>query len=196
MIKYIRRLYDWTLRIAAHRHATLGLMGIAFIESSFFPIPPDVVLIPMALARREKAYFYAGMCSIASTFGGLFGYIIGYFLFEGIGEPILQFYGLTEAFAHFKAQYNEWGGWIVFGAGLTPIPYKVITIASGATHMNVPLFTVAAFFGRAMRFYLVAFLLRKFGRPIQDFIEKYMGLLTLAFFILLIGGFVALKYLL
>ncbi|MDD9899442.1 MAG: DedA family protein [Alphaproteobacteria bacterium] len=195
MIRYVRKLYDWTLRIAAHRHATWGLAGISFAESSVFPIPPDVVMIPMALANRARAFFYAGVCSLFSTLGGLVGYAIGFFLYETIGQSIIDFYGMAEAFEKFQGQYNEWGGWIVFGAGLTPIPYKVITIASGVTQMNIPIFIVTSFFGRAMRFYLVAALIWKFGKPIQDFIEKYMGWLTIAFFVLLIGGFVLVKYL-
>lgn len=194
MVKYIRSLYDWTLRIAAHRHATAGLAGISFIESSFFPLPPDIVMIPMCLANRHKAFWYATVCTFASAFGGLLGYAIGYFLYESLGKPILAFYGAMEQFAAFQENYNEWGGWIVFGAGLTPFPYKVITIASGVTKMNLAVFFVTSVLGRAMRFYLVAALLWKFGKPVQDFIEKYMGALTFLFFFLLIGGFVAIKY--
>lgn len=195
MMKIIRSMYDWTLRVASHRHATWGLFGIAFTESSFFPIPPDVVLMPMCIANRSKAFFYATICCLGSVFGGLFGYAIGFFFFETLGKPILEFYGAMAQFQTFQAKYNEWGGWIVFGAGLTPIPYKVITIASGVTHMDIPLFIITSYFGRAMRFYLVAALLWKFGEPIKIFIEKYLGLLTFLFFALLIGGFVIIKYL-
>lgn len=196
MMASLRRLYNWALRIAAHRHAVWGLAGLSFIESSFFPVPPDVTLIPMCIAHRDKAFRYAFVCTVSSALGGVFGYAIGYFLFESIGKSIIEFYGLTQQFAAFQGQYNTWGGWIVFGAGLTPIPYKVITIASGVTHMDLALFTITSFAGRGMRFYLLAALLWKFGAPIQLFIEKYLGQLTILFFVLLIGGFISLKYLL
>lgn len=196
MMKLIQNLYDWTLRIAAHRHAVWGLAGISFAESSFFPIPPDVVLIPMCLADRRKAFFYATVCTLATVAGGLLGYAIGYFLYDTVGIKILEFYGYKTQFEAFQSKYNEWGGWIVFGAGLTPIPYKVITIASGVTHMDIATFVITSLAGRAMRFYLVAGLVWKYGAPIKIFIEKYLGWLTLAFFALLIGGFVAIKYML
>ena len=194
MMKFIRAIYDWTLRLAAHRRATWGLAGISFIESSVFPIPPDVVLIPMCLANRSRAFFYATICTAASVLGGVFGYAIGFFLFETLGRAILEFYGMFEKFDLFQKRYNDWGGWIVFGAGLTPFPYKVITIASGVTKMNLLVFIVASVIGRAARFFLVAALIWKFGAPIKTFIEKYMGILTILFFALLIGGFIALKY--
>lgn len=194
LTKVIRKIYDMTLALAAHKRATWGLAGVSFIESSVFPIPPDVVLIPMCLANRGKAFFYATICTIASVAGGVLGYAIGYFLFETVGKPILEFYGMLEKFGVFQERYNAHGAWIVFGAGLTPFPYKVITIASGVTKMNIAAFMAASVIGRAARFYLVAALIWKFGAPIQVFIEKYLGLLTLLFFALLIGGFVALKY--
>jgi membrane protein YqaA with SNARE-associated domain len=195
MMKIIRHLYNKTMSIARHRHAVLGLAGISFIESSVFPIPPDVVLMPLCLAKREKAFYYATVCMVSSVLGGLFGYLIGYFLLETIGHAILNFYGLTKQFEAFKGQYNEWGAWIVVGAGFTPLPYKIVTIASGAAKMNLLVFTICSIIGRSMRFYLVAGLLWKFGAPIQIFIEKYLGLLSFLFFVLLIGGFFAIKYL-
>ena len=194
-MKYIRSLYNWAIAIAAHKHAPWFLTGLAFIESSFFPIPPDITLIPMCIAKREKSFFYAAITTTGSCLGGLLGYAIGFFLFATIGKTILEFYGMMEQFTAFQSKYNEWGGWIVFAGGLTPIPYKVITIASGVTHMNIPMFIIASIAGRAMRFYLLAALLWKFGAPIKSFIEKYLGMLTLLFFILLIGGFISLKYL-
>lgn len=184
------------LRVAAHKHAAWWLAGLSFIESSFFPFPPDMTLIPMCLAHREKSFRYALICTVSSALGGVFGYGIGYFLFASIGQPIVDFYGLGEQFIAFRGHYNEWGGWIVFAAGLTPMPYKMITIASGVTHMDLFLFFIASLAGRGMRFYLVAALLWKFGAPIKLFIEKYMGLLTIFFFVLLISGFIGLKYLL
>jgi membrane protein YqaA with SNARE-associated domain len=196
MFKPLRRLYNWTLHIASHKHAAWWLAGISFAESSFFPIPPDIALMPMCIATREKSLRYANICTASSVIGGLFGYAIGYFLFESIGRKILAFYGLNHEFDVFSAKFNTWGAWIVFISGCAPIPYKVITIASGVTKLNLFTFTLASFAGRGFRFYLLSALLWKYGKPIQDFIEKYLELLTLLFLTLLIGGFIALKYLL
>lgn len=190
----LRRLYDWTLALAARPQAKGFLAFIAFIESSIFPIPPDVLLIPMVLADRKQAWRVAFICTIASVLGGALGYFIGSAFFELIGQPVLDFYGYMEKFDSFKLAYNEWGGWIVAFFGLTPFPYKVITIASGVTHLDFLIFTLASVLSRAARFFLVAALLWKFGEPIRAFIEKYLGLLTLVFFGLLLAGFVALKY--
>ena len=195
-MKALRRLYNWTLHIAAHKHASWWLAGISFIESSIFPIPPDVALMPMCLARRDKAFTYAFICTISGALGGAFGYAIGYFLFESVGKHILEFYGLAHEFDVFKEKFNDWGGWIVFIAGCAPIPYKVITIASGVTKLNLMVFMVASVLGRGFRFYLVAALMWKYGAPIQSFIEKYLGRLTIIFIVGLIAGFVGLKYLL
>ena len=195
-MKPLRCLYDWTMRIAAHKHSVWWLAGISFAESSVFPIPPDVVLMPMCIADHKKSFRYATICTISSVFGGIFGYVIGYFLFESVGAVILNFYDLMGQFTFFQEKYNAFGEWIIFGGGLTPIPYKVITIASGVTHMNIAVFCMASIAGRAARFYLVAALIWKYGKSIQTFIEKYLGLLTILFFTLLIGGFISVKYLL
>ncbi|MEH6525649.1 MAG: YqaA family protein [Sneathiella sp.] len=192
----LRRLYDFTMSLAAKPRAKWFLGGISFIESSVFPIPPDVLLIPMVLANRAQAWRIAFICSIFSVLGGLFGYLIGAVFFDWIGAPIIEFYGYADKFDRFKDAYNEWGGWIVAFFGLTPFPYKVITIASGVTHLNLAVFIIASVTSRSLRFFLVAGLLWKFGDPIRDFIEKYLGLLTIAFFVLLIGSFLALKYVL
>ena len=192
----LRRLYDWTMGLAAHRHAQPAIAGVAFIESSFFPIPPDILLMPMVLANRERAFRIAGICTIASVLGGMLGYAIGYFLWETIGQPLIGFYGYAEKFTAFQGGYNEYGAWIVAFFGLTPFPYKVITIASGVTQLNILTFMVASVLSRGARFYIVAALLWRFGEPIRAFIERYLGLLTILFFVLLFGGFVALKYLL
>ena len=194
MMKIIRKLYDWTLRIAAHRHARMGLFGLAFAESSVFPLPPDLVLIPMCIAERNRAFLYAAICTLGSVLGGIFAYFVGYFLYDTIGVRILDFYGYQEQFHHFQSLYNKHGAWIVLAGGFTPIPYKLITIASGVTQMNLGAFILFSVIGRASRFFLIAALLWKFGAPIRDFIEKYMGWLTILFFILLIGGFSAIKY--
>ena len=190
----LRRLYDWTMELAAHRRAPWALAGVSFIESSVFPIPPDVILIPMVLAERRKAWFYATLCTVASVVGGAFGYFIGYFLFETVGEPILRFYGYQEAFQDFAARYNSWGAWIVFMAGVTPFPYKVITIASGATQLNFFIFMLASVAARGLRFFVVAGLLYWFGPPMKDFIERRLGLLFTIFVILLLGGFALVKF--
>jgi membrane protein YqaA with SNARE-associated domain len=196
MTNPLRRLYNWTLHVAAHKHAVWWLAGISFAESSFFPIPPDIALMPMCIAHRDKAFRYATICTVSSVVGGLFGYAIGYFLFESIGMHILKFYGLTHEFDVFKAKFNDWGAWIVFVSGCAPIPYKIITIASGVTRLNMLTFTIASIAGRGFRFYLLAGLLWKYGKPIEVFVEKYLEHLTILFIVLLIGGFVALKYML
>lgn len=196
MTKTLRRLYDWTLRIAAHKHAAWGLAAVSFIESSVFPIPPDAVLIPLCIADRAKAFRYAAICTISSVAGGLLGYYIGYALYETVGKHIVELYGMTEKFDTLEAKYAEWGGWLIFAKGMTPIPYKIMTILSGALHLSLPVFIIASVFSRAIRFYLVAALIWKFGAPIQTFIEKRLMLVTLTFLLLVVGGFISLKYLL
>ncbi len=190
----MRSLYDWMMRQAASDRAPTALFWVSFIESSVFPIPPDVMLIPMAIANRLKAWWYATIATIGSVLGGLLGYAIGYFLFDLVGQPILSFYGYGDKFQEFAAQYNEYGAWIVFMAGLTPFPFKVITIASGTTSMNIFVFILASIVGRASRFFAVAALLYFFGQPIREFIERYFGILTVLFFVLLVGGFAAVKF--
>lgn len=190
----LRRLYDWTMDLSGHRHALTALAVVSFVESSVFPIPPDVLLIPMVLAAREKAWLIATVCTVTSVLGGLAGYGIGLFLFEQIGRPLLEFYGYTDRFGDFQAYYNDWGAWAVFIAGTTPFPYKVITILSGVTALSVPVFMIASVLARGIRFFLVAGLLWYFGEPIRAFIERRLGLLFTLFCILLIGGFVALRY--
>ena len=190
----IRRLYDWTMGMAGHRRATWGLAGISFAESSFFPIPPDVLLIPMILANRRRAFHYALLATIASVLGGLAGYGIGYFLFDTLGRYLLEIYGALEKFQEFSAQYNEQGAWIVFFFGVTPFPYKVITIASGATALDLGTFLAASVAARGLRFFIVAALLWWLGEPIRHFIEKYLGILTVIFMVCLIGGFVLVRY--
>lgn len=191
----LRRLYDWTMEMAAHRHAQRVLAAVSFAESSFFPIPPDAMLIPMILADPHRAWRIAGICTIASVIGGFFGYAIGYFLLETIGHRVIEFYGLQTGFAEFETRFNEWGVWIILIKGLTPIPYKLITIACGAVHFDLLAFGLTSLVTRAGRFYLVAALLRVFGPPIKVFVEKYLTLVTTAFVVLVVSGFVALKYL-
>ena len=190
----IRPLYDWTMRLAGHRHAMWAMGFISFIESSIFPVPPDALMMPMVLARRDKAWRIATVCTLASVVGGLFGYMIGYFLWDAIGQQVMDFYGYAAKMDQFAALYNEWGFWIVAGAGFTPFPYKVITIASGLTQLDLAVFMAASVISRGARFFLVAGLLWYFGPPIRVFIEKHLGLLASAFFALLLGGFAAVRY--
>lgn len=190
----IRRLYDWTLALAGHRHAMWALAIVAFVESSVFPIPPDILMIPMILARPSRAFIIAGLCTIASVMGGLAGYWIGAGLFEQVGRPVLEFYGKDARFEEFSETYNAWGAWAVLIAGITPFPFKVITILSGTTGLSVPVFIVASVIARGLRFFIVAALLWKFGEPIRDFIEKRLGLVFTICVVLLVGGFAVLKF--
>jgi membrane protein YqaA with SNARE-associated domain len=189
----LRRLYDWTLDLAARPYAIWAIALIAFVESSVFPIPPDVVLIPMILALRDEAWKIAAVCTVASVVGGLAGYGIGHFLFEEVGRPMLVFYHYDLKFGSFRETFNEWGAWAVFIAGVTPFPYKVITILSGATGLNLPVFILSSVLARGLRFFIVAGLLWYFGASIRSFIEKRLGLLLILFTALLVGGFVVIK---
>ncbi len=191
----LRPLYDWTMEKAGDRRALPWLAGISFVESSFFPIPPDIMVIPMVLADRARAWLIAGVCTAASVLGGFFGYLIGFFLFEAIGQPIIELYGLEDAFARFQGAYAEYGAVIVFGFGLTPLPYKVITIASGVAALNPVIFGLASLTSRGLRFFLEAALLYWLGPPVRAFIEKRLELVTLAVFVLGLAGFIAVKYL-
>lgn len=190
----LRKTYDWTMEQAGRPHAIWVLAAISFIESSVFPIPPDVLLIPMVLAAPTRAWRLALICTVASVAGGFLGYAIGALLYEAVAQPLLAFYGYMDKFAAFQDMYNEWGAWIVFGAGVTPFPYKVITIASGVTHLDPTVFGVASVLARGLRFFIIAALLWKFGPPIRVFIEAHLGKLTAAFFALLLGGFLILKW--
>lgn len=192
----LQRIYDWTIGLAGHRHALWALALVAFVESSVFPIPPDVLIIAMVLAARERAWRVALVASVASVIGGMAGYGLGFFMYEAVARPILEFYGYAEKFTEFRQMYNQWGAWIVAGAGLTPFPYKVITIASGVTGLDLTTFTIASALSRGLRFFVVAALLWQFGPAIRGFIEGNLKLVTTAFFVLLLGGFVALRYLL
>ena len=190
----LQRLYDRTLAIAGHKRALHGLAAISFAESSVFPIPPDVLLIPMVLADRTRAWLIAAVCTVASVLGGLAGYAIGYFLFESVGQPVLQFYGHMDAFAEVQRVFREWGFWFVFAAGFTPLPYKVITIASGVMILDPVLFLIASAVSRGGRFFLVCALLWYFGPPVRRFIEGNLRLLSVLFVVMLFGGFVAVRY--
>jgi dedA family protein len=190
-----RRIYDHTLNLASRKNALTWLFIISFIESSFFPIPPDIMIIPMVLATPKEAYKIAGVATVASVLGGYFGYFIGVYGFELIARPLLEFYGYMKQFGEFENYYHEYGAWIVFGAGITPFPYKIITIASGVVRLDLVVFTIASVIARGMRFYFIAWLLKRFGDPMKVFIEKNLNLLSILFLLLLIGGFAAVKLL-
>ncbi len=189
----MRKLYDWAMRVVSTPKAVATLCVISFMESSFFPIPPDILLIPLVLKQRTKAFRIAFYCMLASVLGGTFGYAIGHFAYDTI-EPWLSG-DFIEKMNWFSTKYNEYGAWIVFGAGITPFPYKIITIASGVTGLNFPVFMIASLLARGLRFFLISFLLFKWGKPMQAFIEKNLGWLSILFFILLVGGFYLVKYL-
>lgn len=182
-------MYDWTLRQAEGPYATFVLFAVAFAESSFFPIPPDVLLLPMALAAREKAWRYALICTVGSVVGGLLGYAIGAWLYESLGQWIIQTYHMQEAFQRFHDEFNEWGVYVILAKGLTPIPFKLVTIASGVAALPIVPFVLAAIVTRAARFYLVAGLVRKFGEPIRTFVEKYLNWVALGVLVVIIFGF-------
>lgn len=191
----LKALYDRLMGLAEHPQALAVLAAVAFVESSVFPLPPDALLVPMVLADRSRALRIALVCTAASVAGGLLGYAIGYYLFDAVGRPLLDFYGYADAFETFRARYNAWGAWIVAGAGLTPFPYKVITIASGTTGLDLATFTVASALSRGLRFAVEAALLWYFGPPIRGFIERHLGKVTAATFALLVGGFALAKWL-
>jgi membrane protein YqaA with SNARE-associated domain len=188
-MKLIRSLYDWTLQQANRPYAEWSLFGISFAESSFFPLPPDLMLLPMCIAAREKALRFAFICTLGSVLGGLLGYAIGALLFKTIGQWIVNTYHLQDAFQKFHDGFNEWGAWIILAKGLTPIPYKLVTIASGVAHFSLPLFIMASVITRGLRFYTVALLVMKFGAPIQEFIEKYLNWVALGLLAAIIFGF-------
>jgi len=182
-------LYDWTLRLARHRHAIRSMAAISFAESSFFPIPPDVMVVPMILARRDQAYLIAGICTISSVAGGALGYAIGYFLYDSVGQWLINFYGMGDGVGQFRSWYAEYGAAIILIKGFTPIPFKLVTIVSGFAAFNFPLFLAMALITRGARFFLIAWLLKRFGAPIQEFIERRLTLIGWSTLVLIAGGF-------
>ena len=192
-IKFVRNCYDWTIGWSKTKYANWVLAGISFAESSFFPVPPDVLLIPMVIAQRGKWFQIALICSIFSVLGALFGYFIGYQLYELIGHQIVDLYNLQSAVGVVSTKYNENAFFAIFTAAFTPIPFKIFTIVAGLCKISIFTLTIASLIGRATRFFIVAILIRIFGEKIQYFIKKYFNLLTIVFTILLIGGFSCIK---
>ena len=191
----LHSLYAWMMRQAAGPHAERALAVVAFLESSVFPVPPDAMIVPMVLARPHAAWRIALVATAASVVGGLFGYLIGYALLETLGGWIISLYGLEGRLVEFQASYDRWGLWIILIKGLTPIPYKLVTIASGMAHFSLALFVAASVVTRGARFFMVAALLRSYGTPIRTFIEERLTLVTSVFAALVVVGFLSLRYL-
>ena len=190
----LRGLYNWTMGLAGHRHALWALAIVSFAESSIFPIPPDILMIPMILARPNRAFLIASVCLIASVLGGIAGYAIGALFYDQIGAPILAALGKADAMAEFNTRFNDLGFWPVLIAGLTPFPYKVITIMSGWTGLPLGTFIVTSIIARGIRFFVIAALLRQFGAPLRDFIERRLGLMFTLFIVILLGGFYTVRF--
>ena len=191
----LKRTYDWCLDAADKPYALWILAAVAFAESSFFPIPPDVMLVPMALARPQRAYVMATWCTVASVTGGMLGYAIGALLYDSVGAWLIQIYGYGDKAEAFRAAYAQWGAWIILLKGLTPIPYKLVTITSGFFGYNFGLFVLFSIITRGARFFLLAFLLHRYGEQARHIIERQLGLWTLLFAVVLVGGIVAAVYL-
>jgi membrane protein YqaA with SNARE-associated domain len=192
----LRRLYDWTLSLAARPSAPYALGTVSFAESSFFPVPPDVMLVPMALARPDRAWTYALICTITSVAGGLLGYLIGALLYESVGAWVFRIYGLSESAEAFRASYADYGHWIILLKGLTPIPYKLVTITSGFAGYDLFWFVVLSILTRGARFFVLAALLGRFGPFIRDILDRHFYAAVAVFAVALVGGFVAFRYLL
>lgn len=185
----IRSVYDWTLQQSDKRYAQWTLFAVAFAESSFFPLPPDIMLLPMCIAQRAKAMRFAALCTLGSVLGGLLGYAIGALLFETLGKWVIDTYHLQAAFDKFHQGFAEWGVWIILAKGLTPIPYKLVTIASGVAHFPLLPFVLASILTRGLRFFIVALLVKKYGAPIQTFVEKYLNWVALGLLLVIALGF-------
>jgi len=191
----LRRLYDHFIAAAGKRHALWTMGAMSFAESSFFPVPPDIMLIPMALARPDRAWLYATVCTIASVAGGVLGYLIGSLLYDSVGQWLIQLYGYGDKVESFRAAYAAYGAWIILLKGLTPIPYKIVTITSGFAAYNLPLFILFSIIARGARFFLLAFLLHRYGPQAREMIERRLGLWVTLGAVVVVGGIVAAIYL-
>jgi len=189
-----RRFYDWTLSLAGRPHATWALGAISFAESSFFPVPPDVILVPMSLARPDRAWFYAALCTVTSVAGGILGYIIGAVLYDSLGKWLIDFYGYGDGVESFRQAYAQYGHWIILIKGVTPIPYKLVTITSGFAGFDVAWFVVLSVLTRGVRFYVLAGLLNRFGEPIRRTLEKNFGVALMLVAATVVGGFALIKF--
>jgi membrane protein YqaA with SNARE-associated domain len=186
----LRRLYDWCINAASKRYAPWLLGIVSFAESSFFPVPPDVMMVPMALARPERAYFYATVCTITSVAGGLLGYLIGLLLYDSVGQWVIQTYGYADKIEGLREAYRDYGVWIILLKGLTPIPYKLVTIAAGIAAFNLPMFILLSVVTRGVRFFALAFLLNRYGARARAIIEERLGFWVLVSVATIVIGFV------
>jgi membrane protein YqaA with SNARE-associated domain len=191
----LRRLYDWCIGAAGKPYASWIMGAVSFVESSFFPIPPDAMLIPMSLARPDRAYFYATLCTVTSVAGGVLGYVIGAYLYDSVGLWLMQLYGYGSKVEAFRQAYAEWGAWIILLKGMTPIPYKIVTIASGFAGYPLLPFILLSIVARGMRFYLLAFLLNRYGPQARVMLEERLGFWVTVGALVLISGVVAAVYL-
>jgi membrane protein YqaA with SNARE-associated domain len=191
----LRRLYDWCVNAAGRPHATWLMGFVSFIESSFFPIPPDTMLIPMSIARPDKAWFYAHVCTITSVAGGVLGYFIGAALYDTVGLWLIKLYGYGDKIETFREMFAEWGAWIIIGKGVTPIPYKLVTILSGFAGYSLGMFVLCSVVARGIRFYVLAFLLHRYGARAREIIEKRLEFWVIVSGIVLVIGIVAAVYL-
>lgn len=190
----LRRLYDWVLELAGRKSAPYALGAVSFAESSFFPVPPDVMLVPMALARPDRAWFYAGLCTVTSVLGGLAGYAIGALLYDSIGLWLFRLYGLEAKAEEFRQAYAAWGHWIILLKGLTPIPYKLVTITSGFAGYDLLWFTVLSFITRGARFGLIAALIGRYGPQIRGIMDRHLTVIFAVLVAIVIAGFLSLKF--
>jgi len=191
----LRRLYDWCIAAADKPYATWLMGAVSFVESSFFPVPPDIMLIPMSIARPDRAWFYATVCTVTSVAGGVLGYFIGAVLYDSVGAWLIHLYGYGNKVEAFRQAYAQWGTWIILIKGVTPIPYKIVTIASGFAGYNFFMFVLLSFVARGMRFYLLAFLLNRYGAQARTIIEERLGFWVTAGAVVLIAGIIAALYL-
>ncbi len=191
----LRRLYDWCIAVAGKPHAAWIMGAVSFVESSFFPVPPDLMLIPLTLARPDKAWFYAALCTVTSVAGGLLGYVIGAALYDSVGHWLIDLYGYGDKVESFREAYARYGAWIILLKGLTPIPYKIVTITSGFAGYNIVLFVLLSFIARGMRFFLVAFLLHRYGPQAREIIEKRLGFWVTIGALVLVAGIIGALYL-
>jgi len=191
----LRRLYDWCIAAAGKPHASWIMGVVSFVESSFFPVPPDVMLIPLSLARPDRAYFYATLCTLTSVAGGVLGYLIGAYLYDSVGLWLMQLYGYGDKVEAFRAAYAEWGAWIILLKGMTPIPYKIVTIASGFAAYPLLPFILLSIVARGMRFYLIAFLLNRYGPRARVILEERLGFWVTVGAVILVAGIIAALYL-
>ena len=191
----LRRLYDWCIAAAGKPYATWLMGGVSFAESSFFPVPPDVMMIPMSLARPDKSYYYAAVCTTTSVAGGVLGYLIGMFLYDTLGHWVVSLYGHGQQIETFRDAYRDYGAWIILGKGVTPIPYKIVTITAGFAAYSLPLFVLFSVISRGARFFIVAFLINRYGARARAMIEERLGFWVTVSALTIVAGFVIVTYL-